>query len=126
RHDPGGNPAGRHGRLCAGGSACGRVHHGTIERSGGEGQGCSPGPAAPGGGPDQVIAKATSLLCLATVPLAAQTGTPPRPALPDLPASVRSAGMAGIAVPLPGDAAVVFVNPSSIGPLRRLSVEASY
>ena len=73
-----------------------------------------------------MIAKATSLLCLATVPLAAQTGTPPRPALPDLPASVRSAGMAGIAVPLPGDAAVVFVNPSSIGPLRRLSVEASY
>jgi len=51
---------------------------------------------------------------------------PPRPALPDLPASVRSAGMAGLAVPLTGDAAVVFDNPAAIGPIRRLSIEASY
>jgi hypothetical protein len=39
---------------------------------------------------------------------------------------VRSAGLAGIAVPLTGDAAVVFVNPAAIGPIRRLSVEGSY
>ncbi len=58
--------------------------------------------------------------------LGAQAPVPPRPALPDLPASVRSAGMAGLAVPLTGDAAVVFDNPSAIGPIRTLSVEASY
>ncbi|HRP07319.1 MAG TPA: hypothetical protein PLL69_02430 [Gemmatimonadales bacterium] len=73
-----------------------------------------------------MIVRAAALLGLVSAPLAGQGVTPPRPALPDLPASVRSAGLAGIAVPLPGDAAVVFVNPSSIGPLRRLSVEASY
>lgn len=50
----------------------------------------------------------------------------PLPALPGLPASVRSAGLAGISVALPGDAAVVFTNPSAIGPIRRLAVEASY
>lgn len=59
-------------------------------------------------------------------PLGAQLAAPPRPALPDLPASVRSAGLAGIAVASPGDAAVVFDNPSAIGPLRRLAIEASY
>jgi hypothetical protein len=58
--------------------------------------------------------------------VAAQDAPPPRPALDDLPASVRSAGLAGIAVPLTGDAAVVFDNPAAIGPIRRLSVEASY
>lgn len=73
-----------------------------------------------------MIPRTTTLLCLLSAPLVGQDVAPPRPALPDLPASVRSAGMAGIAVPLPGDAAVMFVNPSSIGPLRRLSVEASY
>jgi hypothetical protein len=46
--------------------------------------------------------------------------------LPDLPASVRSAGLAGLAVPLTGDAAVVFDNPAAIGPIRRLAIEASY
>lgn len=57
--------------------------------------------------------------------LAAQEAAPV-PALPGLPASVRSAGLAGISVALPGDAAVVFTNPSAIGPIRRLAVEASY
>jgi hypothetical protein len=65
-------------------------------------------------------------LMLLAVPAAAQDAGAPRPALPDLPASVRSAGLAGIAVPLTGDAAVVFDNPAAIGPIRRLSVEASY
>lgn len=64
------------------------------------------------------------VLVLAT-PLGAQEVAPP-PALPGLPASVRSAGLAGISVALPGDAAVVFTNPSAIGPIRRLAVEASY
>lgn len=50
----------------------------------------------------------------------------PLPALVDLPAGVRSAGLAGLAVALPGDAAVVFDNPSAIGPIRRLSIEAAY
>lgn len=57
---------------------------------------------------------------------AGQAGAPPEPALPNLPASVRSAGLAGISVALPGDAAVVFTNPSAIGPIRRLAIEASY
>lgn len=70
--------------------------------------------------------RAALLLSILAAPLGAQEVAPPRSALADLPASVRSAGLAGIAVPLPGDAAVMFVNPSSIGPLRRLSVEASY
>jgi len=65
------------------------------------------------------------MACLA-MPLGAQDVPPPRPSLPDLPASVRSAGLAGLAVALPGDAAVVFDNPSAIGPLRRLAVEGSY
>lgn len=34
--------------------------------------------------------------------------------------------MAGLAVPLTGDAAVVFDNPSAIGPIRTLSIEGSY
>lgn len=69
-----------------------------------------------------------ALVCMAclAMPLGAQDVPPPRPSLPDLPASVRSAGLAGLAVALPGDAAVVFDNPSAIGPLRRLAVEGSY
>lgn len=66
-------------------------------------------------------------LAVLTVPVAAQeVAVAPLPALADLPAGVRSAGLAGIAVALPGDAAVVFDNPSAIGPIRRLSVEAAY
>src|SRR5690606_25868598 len=48
------------------------------------------------------------------------------PALAAFPASVRAGGMSGISAALPGDAAVVFDNPSAIGPLRRLSVEGAY
>jgi hypothetical protein len=59
-------------------------------------------------------------------PALAAQGVAPTPALPGLPASVRSAGLAGISVALPGDAAVVFTNPSAIGPIRRLAIEASY
>ncbi len=66
------------------------------------------------------------LLALLAGRLPAQDAAPPVPALPELPASVRSAGLAGISVALPGDAAVVFSNPSAIGPIRRLAIEASY
>lgn len=51
---------------------------------------------------------------------------PPVPQLPNLPASVRAAGMAGASVALPGYAAAVFDNPSAIGPIRALSLEAAY
>ena len=73
----------------------------------------------------------TALVILLAMPLAAQEVAPPAapapiPMLPDLPASVRAAGMAGVAVALPGDAAGMFDNPSVIGPLRRLAIEASY
>jgi hypothetical protein len=51
---------------------------------------------------------------------------PPLPALPYLPASVRVAGFAGAGVALPGYAASVFDNPSAIGPIRTLSLEAAY
>ena len=51
---------------------------------------------------------------------------PPMPALPALPASVRVAGFAGAGVALPGYAAALFDNPSAIGPIRTLSLEASY
>ncbi|MES2304224.1 MAG: hypothetical protein V4558_01880 [Gemmatimonadota bacterium] len=50
----------------------------------------------------------------------------PVPALPYLPASVRVAGFAGAGVAVPGYAAAVFDNPSAIGPIRRLSLEAAY
>lgn len=64
------------------------------------------------------------LLLLATTAVAQEVA--PVPALPGLPASVRSAGAGGISVALPGDAAVVFDNPSAIGPIRRFALEASY
>lgn len=51
---------------------------------------------------------------------------PPVPQLPNLPASVRAAGLAGASVALPGYAAAVFDNPSAIGPIRALSLEAAY
>jgi hypothetical protein len=68
------------------------------------------------------------MLCagLLMAPALGAQAPPPVPALPVLQASVRSAGLAGISVALPGDAAVVFTNPSAIGPIRRLAVEASY
>lgn len=75
------------------------------------------------------MSRSAGLLLLLLAPagaVAAQVAAPPVPALPELPASVRSAGLAGISVALPGDAAVVFSNPSAIGPIRRLAVEASY
>lgn len=60
-------------------------------------------------------------------PAAAQTPPPPpRPALPSLPASVRVAGLAGAGVAMPGYAAGVFDNPSLIGPITTLSLEAAY
>jgi len=66
-----------------------------------------------------------TLLAAAPV-LVAQDAEPPRPALQDLSASVRAAGMAGGSLALTGDAAVVFDNPAIIGPIRRLAVEAAH
>lgn len=58
--------------------------------------------------------------------LAAQEAPPPVPVLAELPASVRAAGLAGASVGLPGFAAVLFDNPSAIGPIRVLSLEGAY
>lgn len=51
---------------------------------------------------------------------------PPVPALPYLSASVRVAGLGGAGVAMPGYAASVFDNPSGIGPIRTLSLDAAY
>ena len=51
---------------------------------------------------------------------------PPLPVLPFLPASVRVAGFAGAGVAVPGYAAAIFDNPSAIGPIRSLALEAAY
>lgn len=59
-------------------------------------------------------------------PLVGQEVPPPVPRIVDLPASVRAAGLAGASVGLPGYAAVVFDNPSAIGPIRVLSLEGAY
>src|SRR5690606_1188708 len=59
-------------------------------------------------------------------PLVGQEAPPPVPRIADLPASVRAAGLAGASVGLPGFAAVVFDNPSAIGPIRVLSLEGAY
>lgn len=66
-------------------------------------------------------------LLLAGLPgvLVAQ-GVAPRPALPDLPASVRVAGFGGAGVALPGYAASVFDNPANLGPIRTLSIEGAF
>jgi hypothetical protein len=65
-------------------------------------------------------------LLMALVPALAVAQLPPRPSLPDLAASVRVAGMAGAGVAMPGYAAGVFDNPSNIGPIKVLSLEAAY
>ncbi|MEP6590003.1 MAG: hypothetical protein ABJC19_02365 [Gemmatimonadota bacterium] len=71
-----------------------------------------------------------SWLGVAVLPLlvAALRGqdAPPIPALANLPASVRVAGFAGAGVAIPGYASAVFDNPSAIGPIRKLSLEAAY
>ncbi|MDX2207556.1 MAG: hypothetical protein SFU57_07920 [Gemmatimonadales bacterium] len=68
---------------------------------------------------------AAGLLVL-TSPLGGQAVPPPIPVIADVAASVRSAGLGGAATGLPGYAAVVFDNPSAIGPIRVLSVEGAY
>lgn len=65
-------------------------------------------------------------LVLVACPARGQAPVPPAAAITNLPASIRAAGMAGIAVALTGDAAVVFENPAIIGPIRRVAVEAGY
>jgi hypothetical protein len=70
---------------------------------------------------------AAALLVSATAPLVAQTAVvPPVPALSQLPASVRVAGLAGVGVAMPGYAAGIFDNPSLISPIRTLSLETAY
>lgn len=67
------------------------------------------------------LVAAASVLAL---PLAAQLPRDGGAAITNLSASVRAAGMAGAAVALTGDAAVLFDNPAIIGPIRHLAVEA--
>lgn len=68
---------------------------------------------------------AALLLAVLARGLAAQ-GETPVPALPNLPASVRVAGLAGAGVAMPGYAAAVFDNPAAIGPIKVLSLDAAY
>lgn len=68
---------------------------------------------------------AACLIACAPTLLSAQ-GEAPRPALPDLPASVRVAGFGGAGVALPGYAASVFDNPANLGPIRTLSLEGAF
>lgn len=63
------------------------------------------------------------LLALLAAPAAAQR--PQASLLPDLPASVRVAGLAGAGVANIGYAGSVFENPSGLAPIRTLSVEAA-
>ncbi|MEO8478951.1 MAG: hypothetical protein ABI542_04900 [Gemmatimonadota bacterium] len=63
---------------------------------------------------------------LLAMPLHGQAPPPDVAAITNLSASVRAAGMAGAAVALTGDAAVVFDNPAIIGTIRHLAVEAGY
>ncbi|HET9065125.1 MAG TPA: hypothetical protein VFN22_04815 [Gemmatimonadales bacterium] len=63
---------------------------------------------------------------LLAMPLRAQTPVPDVAPITNLSASVRAAGMAGAAVALTGDAAVMFDNPAIIGPIRHLAVEIGY
>lgn len=66
-------------------------------------------------------------LLAATVPAVA--AQPPaardRPALLGFPSSVRSAGLAGAGVAMPGYAGSVFDNPSGLAPIRALSLEGA-
>lgn len=72
-------------------------------------------------------ALALTLALSAVVPARAQVSpAPPVPALSQLPASVRVAGLAGAGVAMPGYAAGIFDNPSAISPIRTLSLEAAY
>lgn len=57
--------------------------------------------------------------------LSAQTAPPPTPDLLYLPASTRSAGLAGSAVALNGDAGAIFVNPAGLATIRHVGLEGS-
>lgn len=70
-------------------------------------------------------ATAAVLLALTAAQAAAQRPAP-APILPDLPASVRIAGLAGVGVAVPGYAGAIFDNPSASGPIRALSLEGAY
>lgn len=70
---------------------------------------------------------ALTLTLSAAVPVRAQViPAAPVPALSQLPASVRVAGLAGAGVAMPGYAAGIFDNPSAIGPIRTFSLEVAY
>jgi len=62
---------------------------------------------------------------LAASRLAAQATVPPTPDLLLLPASTRSAGLAGSAVALNGDAGAIFVNPAGLATIRHVGLEGS-
>lgn len=62
---------------------------------------------------------------LAQAPLAAQAPEPPTSVLLYLPTSTRSAGLAGAAAALNGDAGAIFVNPAGLATIRHLGLEGS-
>jgi hypothetical protein len=62
---------------------------------------------------------------LAASLLSGQTATPPTSDLLNLPASTRSAGLAGSAVALNGDAGAIFVNPAGLATVRHVGLEGS-
>jgi hypothetical protein len=62
---------------------------------------------------------------LAQTPLPAQSPAPPTPVLLYLPTSTRSAGLAGSAAALNGDAGAVFVNPAGLATIRHVGLEGS-
>lgn len=58
-------------------------------------------------------------------PLLAQSPEPPTPVLLSLPSSTRSAGLAGAAVALNGDAGAIFVNSAGLATVRHVGLEGS-
>lgn len=65
------------------------------------------------------------MVALALAPTSLGAQRPQSSLLPDLPASVRVAGLAGAGVANIGYAGTVFENPSGLAPIRTLSIEAA-
>lgn len=70
--------------------------------------------------------RAAALVAVLVAPPVAAAQRPQSSLLPDLPASVRVAGLAGAGVANIGYAGTVFENPSGLAPIRALSIEAAF
>jgi hypothetical protein len=74
------------------------------------------------------MVRAALLALLAAAPLAAPAAAQQArraPAVLSFPATVRSAGLAGAGVAMPGYAGTIFDNPSGLAPIRALSLEGA-